>query len=410
MSSPRLKAGWKLLSFLGFVAVASCSGKTANPSACANHDESWCGPGMFCEKGAGWSRCRAREDAGTKADSAVPPTLPDGAPADGFGTQSLPDVPIETPAPPDAAGGSPDVPAPDLSPLPDAGVCDPAQPPTCVGAALKRCSSNGSNFTMQPCDRGCAADACCPPGTEATNGACIPCGGEAQTCCQTAKPACASGSCASQKCCPTGKVFRDGQCRPDCKGQTWECGDQCIPRNQLCGGKCIADEACGSCHVCNGGLCGEAADGKVCGDGQRCKDGKCSACGANTQACCPPTNTCNSGHTCKGGKCEPECGGLRQKCCPGGPFGRGSCSNPDVLGCYNGTCEPCKTTGSHCCSDGGCRYQETCTLGMGATNTFCEACGHPGLECCLPSISLGGKECQVGTCQPNQDGIKMCVN
>jgi hypothetical protein len=47
---------------------------------------------------------------------------------------------------------------------------------------------------------------------------------------------------------------------------------------------------------------------------------------------------------------------------------------------------------------------------MGTESSFCEACGFPKLECCLPEKSLNGKACQVGACEVNEDGIKLCVD
>ena len=270
--------------------------------------------------------------------------------------------------------------------------CDPGQRPTCDGTMLVECSASGSSSTS-PCNRGCAAGACCSGSNEAVGGACAACGGQNQPCCKIANPECDTGlACQNNRCVvPCG----DGPGQTCCENNVKPCQNNCKTMgNQTCKGGNY-----GNCSVKNVDCCGPEDCTNNCGKpGKRaCNGGSlASTCSGNVQdtECCNGNHVkCSSGlvETCSGGKrtttacksqmcsgtseCAP-CGTLGALCCPGSsPCGGGLICDPSPS---RNKCVSCGQDSDPCCGDartvpagffspnrGNCTDGSTCTEHVG---------------------------------------------
>jgi hypothetical protein len=372
------------VSLYGFVVLVLAAGchRPLNVAACANHDGGWCGEGMRCELGSGWSRC-VPAGGGEPSDAEVQATV--DAAADQ--ARPTPDTSTDVPMTDDSA-----VPADTVSPSPDLSPDGPSCPGACTPGA-QRCGPSGG---VQACSG--AAGACPSWGSES---AC-----PAPTSCKQ------SGMMASCTCGSSGCVLNTQQCGPGGGVQT------CVPSagctswsgESPCQGpaSCHQTGATATCcaNTCTAGSsrCGPGGGVQTCVMGTACTSwGAEIACQApkacqqtGPTASCISTlktngSTCGNGAECASGFCvdgvccNRACSASCEACDIGGAVG--TCSQV-LSGQPHGTRAPC--SGSGACAGACMQGSAQCTFSTGP-------CGPAS---CNGSTLTGGGTCSMGTCNP----------
>lgn len=422
--------------------AVGCS-QPINPSACTNQPDGWCGPGKWCEKGSGWSRCRSLEDGSTT-------DVPGGSDVVGSHVTGSGGARGDVGANGESSGGGGgDSAGIDASGDSATGIdvpagtgCTISNPACCKGCwngaecrsgtDVSACGAAGS--ACKPCDDGdpCTADKCssgvcatdklsdttCPTGV-CVNGVCR-CGRPGEPCCSQS-PSCEGGL-----------ACKDGRC-----GTCGSAGAACCPGNQ-----CAAGNSCNTgvltCEKCGGTdqLC---CSGAKCGTGFNCgASGHCNACGGPGQSCCASGSACQSNLTCGSGN-TCQCGGIGQACCDGRTCNddgdrcngvevcQGTCQHQGAVTCAAtnqchdaGQCQPAtgmctnprKTNGATCDDGNSCTQSDSCQDGVcqpGVSKTCASGQRCVGGSCICDAISCSaccvGNQCQLPKCTA---GDKRC--
>ncbi len=279
----------------------------------------------------------------------------------------------------------------------------------------------------------------------APSGACVPCGGPFQPCCQAST--CSDGGCCDATkqptplCAPSGENLGAGQVCLN--GVPTACGfggsaccgegvchnsaccwaDQCVPPMGACSGanlcSFVTAGGCGACGGLDQNCCqghpngGGNADFCTGGNPVSCHGGKCAQCGAAGLACCDggtclngccdhgqdggtcvaAGTACSNGMTCAAARCG-ACGGLGEP-----PCGGAGCTWPrSKLDPNSGRCAPCGGLGELCCDgDNGGTCGEP--FGCDKSSGRCAACGGVGQPCCRGSQCRSGRQCNNDVCQ-----------
>jgi len=287
------------------------------------------------------------------------------------------------------------------------GMCKPVPANTadarCVDTGAASCGNNGKCDGAGACQKYPAGTQClaasCPTGTSTVT--------TAKTC--DGKGACNKGgtmsSCGSFLCNPaTNDCFRNCGTTADCLPP-----NLCDPKNNICGNKKPAGQACantGECQTdlfCTDGVC---CTSNACGTCQSCNVGNSAGSCANVAPganephnMCPAQNPLVCGQTgkCDGnGMCSNQASGTvcGMATCSGSMFtaigmcsGTGTCSPGSTVDCQN---YACTTTGCKvsCQSDNDCAAGKICSGGV------CGAKKANGGSC----TRVDGSECMSGNC------------
>ena len=269
------------------------------------------------------------------------------------------------------------------------------------------CASAGdglSDVCLEPCEQGtCGAGASC------LNGACVPVGT-----CSLVADLCSScrrdSECGGRNdYCVRNLQLGRSFCARDCSDQpcpggfrcqSFEFGDQCVPEDGQCQGRCLVDYDCpngfscldGRCSHqeehrglcapcteagdCDQGICVQGRDGRTvcapsCGVDEQCPNGSvCSTVrGTQEQACLPRT-----------GKCPVGVGASGRRCSAPEDCASGLCLRPD--GERSGRCVDA-------CSGGVCSEGKQCTV-IGGAEVCLDRRGEDGAPCSAGATCNGG--------------------
>jgi hypothetical protein len=254
------------------------------------------------------------------------------------------------------------------------GACMAGSPPLCDGTSLKECQNDGS-FRISPCNRGCAAGACCGGDSEAMAAACGVCGALGQACCKIAMPACGAGlTCESDKCVvPCG----DGPGQRCCEGNTIDCVNNCGTAG---GKKMCMSGSYGACSLADS-CCGDRSCTNNCGEKgtKPCNGTSLGACPVPRRDCCSGeskscSNSCGTAHgtiACKNGKFSDNDCSVKNSPCPGekgqmckdaGKCNSGLFCCDFCMGSTQNTCQPQKGQRGDCGSQKECQDKFVCNL------------------------------------------------
>lgn len=388
--------------------AASCS-RPLNTNSCANQDSGWCGEGMHCERGPGWSRCVPLEDDG-------------GSPADTTGDRTRD-------ANPRSDGGDNDRDVPMLMDSVDAPVELPSGDagPVLMPDASSICAVNFERCGSQCIPAGQPCMGTCPSGQKLCGTSCV----SPTTCCTNSQAGCPScQSCNGGTCqpvmngmdCGSGMVCNQGSCTPcqsggtcstnPCVTSVWSCSTgtrTCVETNKAPNTPCGEGQSCtGStlktARVCNGsGLC-------MGGDTTSCAPFACNgnACANSCPAgtCGPQCQTCTSSQFCDGAAGCAAKRGLQASCSSAGQCLSGNCCSGkcvDVQADHDncGACgDACAATKS--CVGGQCK----CPSNTLDTGNFCEECGDLGKRCCAGNTCPRAVDPLI--CYPDTDTCVRC--
>jgi hypothetical protein len=270
--------------------------------------------------------------------------------------------------------------------------------PACVenGNAPNGTSCGGNQVCQEGTCTACTGgESCVPPENPCRQGA-LDCTSGTPTCKDTFKPAPAGSNCGPGKVC--------------------DFGGECIACNA--GAACEPTTPCKLGKVdCSTGkvLCIESEDapnGKSCGPGVVCNNGKCVAC--REGALCTPDNKCHTGTlSCMTG--TPVCKDT------GTPAANGTSCGTNLV-CGNGTCvactanvacaasDPCKVGKTTCASGASeCRVTgnapngKSCGNGRVCSNGTCVDC-NPNMVCQPSPCRTGRTNCSSGTSECMETG------
>ena len=250
---------------------------------------------------------------------------------------------------------------------------DSCQTGTCQRGTTRSCSPFACN--------GATCGSMCTGNTILVNGACVPCGGNEQPCCNG--NTCPGGG---------GLVCMGGRCIQQlANGNNCSVRAASAPPATAWTASAATTAAPATCQECSTGTC-RAVNGGSCGTNQECRSGTCTPCGTSGNVCC-------SGNTCPGGG-GLVCSGTQPHCCPNGQNWNGSTCVPN---CVNN--EPCSTNPNNICFNGrrncgaGGRCDDNtgsskCQPGQVCRTNRCENdCGQPGQRCCPDFTCNAGHVC-----------------